>query len=126
MTADARVQRYAEAVHGETWNGIDYGSDPVVAAVMAVADAEQAGLEDRVDALCSEVEGHLSGLAKDARVRALDAAIRRVREIHEPIDAMNYGGRVPRQTRVCTGCGTDNGNWQQWPCPTVRALGVTS
>jgi hypothetical protein len=55
-----------------------------------------------------------------------DAAASIVREIHGPVDAIDYGVRNPRQTRVCAGCGTDGGNWQFWPCPTLRALGVVS
>ena len=50
------------------------------------------------------------------------AAMDRVRAIHSPVDAVNYHGGTPRQTRVCAGCGTDDGNWQIWPCPTIRAL----
>ncbi len=42
--------------------------------------------------------------------------------IHQPIEAVNYGYSPQRLTRVCSGCGTDAGNWQIWPCPTVRAL----
>lgn len=51
-----------------------------------------------------------------------NAALRRVREVHQPIDAVHYAG--PRQTmmQVCAGCGTDAGNWQRWPCPTIRAI----
>lgn len=55
--------------------------------------------------------------------RALADALDRVREVHEPIDAaMYHGGGEPRIVKVCTGCGTDDGNWQRWPCPTIRAL----
>ena len=50
---------------------------------------------------------------------ALDV-IERVREIHQPIEALNT--TVNRVQKVCLGCGQDNGNWQNWPCPTMRAL----
>ncbi len=55
-------------------------------------------------------------------VMPLIVAVRAVVDVHEPIDAVQYAGarQIPR--RVCTGCGTDDGNWQLWPCPTVRAI----
>ena len=55
-----------------------------------------------------------------ARIAELEAQIDRVREVHDPIEAVRYPGG--RSTSVCTGCGTDNGNWQVYPCPTIRAL----
>ena len=48
------------------------------------------------------------------------AAVRAVEAVHEPIDALNV--RINRIQKVCTGCGTDDGNWQVWPCPTIRAI----
>ena len=56
--------------------------------------------------------------AKD--VPRLLAAIRAVEAVHESIDALNV--RFYRVQKVCTGCGTDDGNWQTWPCPTIRAI----
>ena len=53
--------------------------------------------------------------------QALDA-LQAVLEVHAPIDALNTqytNGRIPH---VCTGCGTDDGRWNYWPCPTVRAI----
>lgn len=50
------------------------------------------------------------------------AAVFAVRKIHEPVEALNYGVRNPSITQVCTGCGTDDGNWEVWPCPTIRAV----
>lgn len=55
-------------------------------------------------------------------VDELRATVARVRAIHEPIDAVMNPGPRERIVKVCTGCGTDDGNWQRWPCPTVRAL----
>lgn len=52
----------------------------------------------------------------------LEATIARVREVHEPLDAVHYQGRSQTLRKVCTGCGTDDGNWQVWPCPTIRAI----
>ena len=53
--------------------------------------------------------------------QALDA-LQAVLEVHAPIDALNTqytNGRIPH---VCTGCGQDDGSWNYWPCPTVRAI----
>lgn len=56
------------------------------------------------------------------QARRASAALDRIRAIHSPVDAVMYanGRQYPRQ--VCTGCGTDDGNWQIWPCPTIRAM----
>lgn len=45
-----------------------------------------------------------------------------VREIHQPIKALNTRYPGGKLTQVCTGCGQDNGNWNTYPCPTIRAL----
>ncbi|WP_043737768.1 hypothetical protein [Nocardia asiatica] len=58
-----------------------------------------------------------------ARITELEAQLDRVREVHLPIEALNMRHHPRGQlTRVCSGCGTDNGNWQMYPCPTIRAL----
>ncbi|MEV6219766.1 hypothetical protein [Nocardia sp. NPDC051833] len=57
-----------------------------------------------------------------ARVTELEAATDRVREVHQPVDALNVRYPGGRRTQVCAGCGTDDGNWQMYPCPTIRAL----
>lgn len=56
-----------------------------------------------------------------ALLAALDAAM----ATHQPIDALAYSGPQQRMVKVCTGCGTDDGNWQRWPCPTVKAITST-
>lgn len=53
----------------------------------------------------------------------LRAAVAAVRKVHEPLDAAMYSGSRSHLVKVCTGCGTDDGNWQRYPCPTIRALG---
>lgn len=58
----------------------------------------------------------MSGAA-DARSGRVALA---VREIHQPIEALNV--RYGQKQQVCTGCGTDDGNWQLYPCPTIRAV----
>ena len=69
--------------------------------------------------------------AQDARAEMADlrtendrlrAVIAEVEKVHEPIDALMYSGANSRVVKVCTGCGTDDGNWQRYPCPTIRAL----
>lgn len=56
------------------------------------------------------------------QVRIRDEALRAVLELHQPIDALMNPGRHERVVKVCTGCGTDDGNWQRHPCATVRAI----
>ena len=64
-----------------------------------------------------------SPYALDVMKEAADV-IDAVLALHEPIPAADYGVRDrPSHVQVCTGCGQDDGNWQYWPCPTVRALG---
>lgn len=43
-----------------------------------------------------------------------------VRDVHAPLDAIHE--TTGRRRQVCAGCGTDAGNWQIWPCPTIRAI----
>jgi hypothetical protein len=50
------------------------------------------------------------------------AAVTAVAEVHQWMDAVMYSGPQQRMVRVCTGCGTDDGNWQRWPCATVAAI----
>ena len=51
-------------------------------------------------------------------------AIRAVLEVHRGVPAINTTAPPGLQAcKVCAGCGTDAGNWQQWPCPTVQAVG---
>jgi len=59
--------------------------------------------------------------APQDRARLL-GALDKVLAVHEPVDALMNPGRHERVVKVCTGCGTDDGNWQRWPCPTVRAV----
>ena len=50
------------------------------------------------------------------------AAVEAVVGVHKPLHALNVATRPAHHTNVCIGCGTDDGNWQVWPCPTIRAL----
>lgn len=56
----------------------------------------------------------------EANAEQAEGVVVRVRAVHAPIDAVHEP--TGRHRQVCTGCGTDAGNWQPWPCPTVRAL----
>lgn len=54
---------------------------------------------------------------------SLLAAIYAVLNLHQPVDALMYGGRSQaHKVQVCTGCGQDDGNWNRYPCPTVAAI----
>ncbi len=56
-------------------------------------------------------------------IPALLAALDAVAALHQPIDALMYAGRSQQhKVQVCTGCGQDDGNWNQWPCPTIQAI----
>lgn len=55
-------------------------------------------------------------------VSRLINAVEAVLAVHEPVDALMNPGRHERIVKVCTGCGTDDGNWQRYPCPTVTAV----
>jgi len=73
-----------------------------------------------------EVDGNDADAAFIAAARTdiprLLTALDKVLAIHEPVDALMNPGRHERVVKVCTGCGTDDGNWQRYPCPTVTAV----
>jgi hypothetical protein len=50
------------------------------------------------------------------------AAIDAILALHQPVDALMYGSKNVHKVQVCTGCGQDDGNWNRYPCPTVRAI----
>lgn len=52
----------------------------------------------------------------------LRAARDAVLAIHQPVDALNLGARNAHKMQVCSGCGQDDGNWNVYPCATVRAI----
>ena len=60
--------------------------------------------------------------AAPSTVARLLGIVERVEKVHEPIEALMYSGSHQRLVKVCTGCGTDDGNWQRWPCPTIKAI----
>lgn len=90
---------------------------PTITAQRDDALAEVADLL-KVDHQCAAVDE--AWAADRAERDELRAAVERVRDVHQPVDAMNTDtGRI---VKVCAGCGTDGGNWTYWPCRTIRAL----
>lgn len=88
--------------------------------ITAQRDDALAEVEDllKVDHQCAAVDE--AWAADRAERDELRAAVERVRDVHQPVDAMNTDtGRI---VKVCAGCGTDGGNWTYWPCRTIRAL----
>ena len=81
-----------------------------------LTEVEQVRATIRV--LTSERDGALS--RNDSLIDAQEVVRRRIEEIHKPIDALNTS--VNQIQQVCRGCGQDNGKWNEWPCPTIRAL----
>lgn len=91
-----------------------------VEKLTAERDELRAEVEDllKVDHQCAAVDE--AWAADRAERDELRAAVERVRDVHQPVDAMNTDtGRI---VKVCAGCGTDGGNWTYWPCRTIRAL----
>jgi len=64
------------------------------------------------------------------KIPVMKQALAAIQELHEGVEALMNPGRHERLVKVCTGCGTDDGNWQHWPCPTRKladeALGKTN
>lgn len=77
------------------------------------------GIRSRADAYTDHGTPGLHAPQDRAKLLdALDACL----AVHQPIEAVMYSGPQQRMVKVCTGCGTDDGNWQRWPCPTVSAI----
>ncbi|WP_028265908.1 hypothetical protein [Arthrobacter sp. MA-N2] len=74
------------------------------------------------EAAATDHPGHATVEQSQADVPRLLGALDKVIALHEPVDALMNPGRHERVVKVCTGCGTDDGNWQRWPCPTVTAV----
>lgn len=79
-----------------------------------------------LDAIRSRAEAYRDhgtpGLHAPQDRASLLAALEACLVIHQPLDAVMYTGAKQRMVEVCTGCGTDDGNWQRYPCPTVRVI----
>ena len=72
--------------------------------IVAANPADVLGLLDQLD-------------AAEAKLAAAEAKLAAVRELHQPINAIN-------EWVTCCECfdPADGGEWVQWPCPTIRAL----
>ena len=68
----------------------------------------------------ADMLAHEDAPAMLARLREVEALNHAARALHHPVEALNT--RYGRRQQVCAGCGTDDGNWMVWPCPTTRAL----
>lgn len=117
---DAQVQRVACLAHG------------MLAARIAVELLKDRARIAELETLSEQAWGdgvagrHLLEERADrfrTRVAELEAQADRVRQVHQPIEAVNMRHNPRGQLAyVCSGCGTDDGNWQVYPCPTIRAL----
>ena len=79
----------------------------LVTATEFIAAANPAAALDLIDQLD----------AAEAKLAAAEAKLAAVRELHQPINAIN-------EWVTCCECfdPADGGEWVQWPCPTIRAL----
>lgn len=121
MTTDQEMRELADAATQGPWDAYR----PYEAyRIYELCSTTEQGLNETL----AEVSGY--NASADAEFIAacrqwVPDAIRRieaVREIHQPIKALNTRYPGGKLTQVCTGCGQDDGNWNQWPCPTIRAL----
>lgn len=120
-------EKLAAATNGE-WFAWDRGVGYMIAldpdGDRVLPEGGRTDLGRREDAeLIAWMRNNLEALLDAAeKVAELEAQIDRVRKVHQPVEAVNYGHRRPQLANVCSGCGTDAGNWQVYPCPTIRAL----
>ena len=106
----ARIRAQAGAASEGPWDVFMDRIDHPGKSVFAVA----------YDVGCDE-DAEFIAAARTA-VPALLDALEAVLKVHTPIDALMFSGRHQRMVAVCVGCGTDDGNWQRYPCPTVKAI----
>ncbi len=89
----------------------------------ALSPGEVIELLDKIKAQAEAVlDWQAAARGYQSRLEHREAAIRRVRDVHQPIDAMMFVGKAQKMKQVCTGCGQDDGNWNIHPCPTIQAL----
>ena len=74
---------------------------------------------------CNQPTGHEDGiigelLAANAQLKKLTEAIKRVRELHKPVDTSKIWG-MPDYGICCVACEV-NGMAVEYPCPTIKAL----
>ncbi|NUP53391.1 MAG: hypothetical protein HOW97_39625 [Catenulispora sp.] len=84
----------------------------------------QAARADRILAAAKRGCDDLGAMAHAALTRAEQAETRiaAVRELHQPVDGVDYRRREERVGLACSTCGTPDEYATWWPCPTIRAL----
>jgi len=103
--------------HTESWGNGD--SAWYYTGREGLPDAE--GAAELIEETAKQSAQRLAQLKDDNH--SLVAALRAVEAVHEPVDALMYTGKSQHhKVQVCTGCGQDDGNWQKWPCPSIRAI----
>ena len=106
--ADQATQGPWEAEESsDGWTEI-YGRDPIEPITPTVATTERGG----------DTEAAFIADARTRLPQALDV-IQAVMKVHKPINERNSRYR---SGRVCIGCVDAGGDWNEWPCPTVRAI----
>ncbi len=92
-------------------------------------------LDALLPALVAAVERVQDARAEQAEAERdqAQAALERVRELHQPTEGLGYGcdeddipGSYGHIAQVCTSCGTADEYGVRWPCPTIRALDGTT
>lgn len=125
MTTDQTMRALADAATDGPWR-VWHDPDPTKLRDTAVETAWCHGDIDGdteliTDYLPTDEDAEFIAAAREWVPDAI-RRIERVREIHQPIKALNTRYPGGKLTQVCTGCGQDDGNWNQWPCATIRAL----
>ena len=118
-------ERLAEATPGPWFADDDGGvsTEPHACTMTStpIVDTEGCGMGNPKDAtFIANAPSDIAALV--AEVERLRGQIDAARALHKPLDALNTNSN--RIGQVCLGCGQDNGNWNEWPCPTIRALEV--
>lgn len=129
-----RAQHISRGKCGCCWNQVDRDHPNNSRTVCSCGQHEPCDTARLIDDALAEVERIKDGIEDAGVIRVLRrhrdeaeaerdelrAEVERVRDVHQPVDAMNTDtGRI---VKVCAGCGTDGGNWTYWPCRTIRAL----
>jgi len=98
---------------------IDKEDPTPLVSIVSIAEDQPWGWVEVARSLDTDAEFIAAAPVDVAR---LTRAVEAVLAVHEPVDAVMNPGRHERIVKVCTGCGTDDGNWQRWPCPTVAGV----
>ena len=121
--AEAQVEAWRKQYEYDTarlWDDLDDADDDLHEAEAERDEWRQTALDER-------------GAALDAleQIKARDARIKAVRELHRSVGLTAYTGPrikpsgepIPDDTQVCDYCtDPDELGWCEYPCPTIRAL----